>query len=110
MPISRPGDDATMTTDNRIEAVADGTFAKRLTQWIVPAMLGVLGGLVLQAQNRIEQAQTAQGIDIAQTKSDIRDLNTRLDAGLIRQVDSNTKQLDKLGDRVSTLERAVHTP
>jgi hypothetical protein len=109
MPTSRPGEDDTMT-DNRIEAVADNTLAKKLTQWVMPAMLGVLGGLLMQANNRIEATQARQGVDISQIKSDVRDVNTRLDAQVIRQADSNTKQIDKLGDRVSTLERAVHTP
>lgn len=109
IPNSRQGDDDTMP-DNRIEAVADSTLAKKLTQWVMPAMLGVIGGLLLQANSRIEQTQAEQGLDIAQIKSDVRDVNTRLDAQVIRQVDSNTKAIDKLGDRVSTLERAVRTP
>ena len=99
-----------MTDNTRIEAVAEGAFAKRITQWVVPAMLAAGIAVITQANNRIEATQAAQGVDISQIKSDVRDVNTRLDAQVIRQVDSNTKAIDKLGDRVSTLERAVKTP
>lgn len=103
-------DDTDDGSAHRMERAAESTFAKVLTRFGMPVMLAVIGWFLIQANNRIEATQASQGKDITQIKSDVRDVNTRLDAQVIRQVDSNTKHIDKLEDRVQTLERSVRTP
>ena len=92
---------------HRIEAVAESTVAKAVSRFGVPVLLAVIGWFLVQTTNRIEATQERQGDDLAQVKSDVRDLNTRLDAQVIRQVETNTKRLDTLDERVQRIERQV---
>jgi glycine/D-amino acid oxidase-like deaminating enzyme len=71
----------------------------------VPVLLAAIGWFLIRTTDRIEDTQREQGADIAQVKSDVRDLNTRLDAQVIRQVETNTKRLDTLDERVQRIER-----
>lgn len=98
---------------HRMQRIADSAVTKVVAATAVallPILLGVIAFLGSGALNDIKHEQEVQGDAIQQIKSDVRDVNTRLDAQVIRQVDSNTKHIDKLEDRVQTLERAVRTP
>ena len=104
-------------TGHRMEAVADSTLAKWLARFVMPAMVAIIGWFLMSANSRIErtqasqsEAQQTQGEDIAAIKSDIRDVNTRLDAQVIRQVDQNTQNTTELRKRVEIIERSVHVP
>lgn len=92
---------------HRLEAVAESTLAKWVSRFGVPLLLGVIGFFLMRTTDRIEATQERQGEDLAQVKSDVRDLNTRLDAQVIRQVETNTKRIDALDERVQRIERGV---
>ncbi len=51
-----------------------------------------------------------QGRDMQTVKSDVRDLNTRMTEGVIRQVNSNSTNIADHEKRLQVLERAVRTP
>lgn len=108
-------------TGYRLQAATESTIAKAVARFGVPlllAALSVLGGLAFNdiktdiqseiASSASDRRQTGQ--DIAQIKSDVRDLNTRLDAQVIRQVDQNTRRMESFEARIQTLERSVRTP
>lgn len=97
----------------RMERVAQSAVTKVVAAGAVallPILLGVIAWFGGAALSNIQVAQQEQGQAIQQIKSDVRDVNTRLDAQVIRQVDSNSRRLDSLDDRVQTLERAVPLP
>jgi len=94
----------------RIEQATESTLAKVVARFAVPLLIAIIGWFTVTTLTHIQTEQGQQGKDIAQIKSDVRDVNTRLDAQVIRQVDSNTKSIEKLDDRVQTLERSVKTP
>lgn len=98
------------STGHRMEAAAESTFAKLLARFGTPVMLGIIGYYVVQSNNRVEGAQEVQGRDIAQIKSDVRDVNTRLDAQVIRTVESQGRHIDNIEQRVQLIERVVKTP
>lgn len=105
---------------HRLLAAAESTTAKVMNRLLTPVLalvLAVLGFFAVRllndvAANQRQQAdnQVQQGLDIAQVKSDVRNLNTRLDEGIIRQVNQNTQSMQDLDRRVRVLERAVPTP
>ncbi|HET7655750.1 MAG TPA: hypothetical protein VFK18_01985 [Luteimonas sp.] len=90
---------------HRLEAAAESTLAKWISRFGVPALLAVLGWFLIRTTDRIETTQARQGEDIAQVKADVRVLGARLDEGVIRQVESNSKRIDGLEGRVNQLER-----
>jgi hypothetical protein len=92
---------------HRLQAVAESTLAKSISRFVVPVLLGVVGWFLVRTTDRIEAQQQEQGADITQVKSDVRDLGTRLDAQVIRQVESNSKRLDAIDERVQRIEREV---
>lgn len=90
---------------HKLEAAAESTLAKWLSRFGVPALLVVIGWFLTRTTDRIETMQAQQGEDIAQVKADVRVLGARLDEGVIRQVESNSKRLDGIEGRVNQLER-----
>lgn len=90
---------------HRLEAVAESTLAKWISRIATPALLVLLGWFLVRTTDRIETTQAQQGEDLAQVKADVRVLGARLDEGVIRQVESNSKRLDGLEGRVNELER-----
>lgn len=94
----------------KIEQATESTLAKVVARFAVPLLITIIGWFTITTLTHIETVQEKQGNDIATTKSDVRDLNTRMSEGVIRQVETNTKNIEKLDDRVQTLERTVKTP
>jgi NhaP-type Na+/H+ and K+/H+ antiporter len=92
---------------HRLQAVAESTLAKSVSRFVVPVLITVIGWFLMRTTDRIEVTQQKQGDDLAQVKSDVRDLGTRLDAQVIRQVETNTKRIDALDERVQKIEREV---
>jgi hypothetical protein len=94
-----------------IEAVAESSVAKVLVRLIMPIMILVIGWFLSGTMARIEATQKDQGVALNQIKSDVRDVNTRLDGQVISQVQADASRLDKaeaatilLKDRVLMLE------
>jgi hypothetical protein len=101
----------------RIEHATESTIAKVITRFVVPSLLMIISFFLVLTLNGIKNdvhdqgvKQGKQGDDIASIKSDVRDVNTRLDSQVIRQVDTNTKNINVLDQRVQILERSVKTP
>ena len=98
---------------HRLQAAADSTAARvmnRLVSPVVGIMLTIIGFFLVRTLNDVAASQQDQGRDIAQVKSDLRNINTRLDEGVIRQVNANTQLLTEHERRIQAIERAVPTP
>lgn len=113
----RRRDDSEEAQQGRLQRVAESGAAVAVSRLLTPALLSVCVGLLAFIGSGInkrfdDQAQVSaqQGRDIAEVKTGLQVVATRLDAQVIRQVDSNTQHIDKLEDRVQVLERSVSTP
>lgn len=103
--------------ERRIDRAADSAIAKIGARIVTPVLLmvtitllGFIGNSVIESNKEVALKQDAQGKDIDQIKSDVRNVNTRLDERVIRQVETNTDDIRNLKDRVETIERVVRTP
>lgn len=97
-------------TQHRLQQLAESNVAIAGSRLVTPALLLITIGLVSWIGVGFSTQLAQQGRDIAEVKTDVRVLGTRLDAQVIRQVDHNTKRVDRLEDRVEVLERSVPTP
>lgn len=98
---------------HRLQAAADSTAAKvvnRLVSPVIGVLITVIGFFLVRTLNDVAANQLEQGRDLAQVKSDVRNINTRLDEGVIRQVNANTQQITDHEHRIQAIERAVPTP
>lgn len=90
---------------SRLDAAIESQLAKFLARIVVPLLVTALCFFMRGALVQLQSNQVEQGRDIVQIKSDVRDINTRLDAQVLRQVETNTKNIERLDDRVQKLER-----
>jgi hypothetical protein len=90
-----------------IHAAAEVAVVRVGSSKVTPVLVSIILALVGGFGARILSQQDTTSGDIAQMKSDIRDINTRLDAGVIGQVVTNTKRLDDHERRLQALERKV---
>lgn len=104
-------------SERRIDRAADSALAKIGARIVTPVLLaitigllGFLGQSLIQSNKDLAKTQDDQGKDIASIKSDVRDVNTRMDERVIRQVETNTSDIQSLKERVQTIERVVKTP
>jgi hypothetical protein len=88
-----------------IDRAIESKLALLVARFGVPLLLAIIGYYARGSLLELQAGQADQGRDMAQIKSDVRDLNTRLDTGVIRQVNGNTLRLNGLESRVQTLER-----
>lgn len=102
---------------SRLEAAAESSVAKIGARIVTPVLLvitlsliGFTGKAIINGQTEGAARDESQGRDIEQIKSDIRNVNTRLDEGVIRQVNTNTEDIKQLKSDVETIKRAVPTP
>lgn len=114
---SRRSDDPSDGRRHVVQDVVESTAAKVIARAVVPMLLAIIGFFLLRTlntvadnQERQQTRQEEQGRDIAQVKSDVRVMTTRLDEGIVRQVNSNTQKIDDLDRRTQLLERTVKTP
>lgn len=89
----------------RLQRIARSEFAVAAAQFGTPILLAACIGLIGWIGNGFNARLDEQGKDLQQVKSDLRVLGTRLDAQVIRQVDSNTRHISNLEGRVQDLER-----
>lgn len=113
--MQRPHDQSDGT--HRIVDVVDSTAAKMASRFLLPALLSVIGFFMVTLLGDIrgslaEQEQKYETLDksVNGMATTLQVLNTRLDAQVIRQVDSNTARLSEHEKRIQTLERSVKTP
>ncbi|PZO66187.1 MAG: hypothetical protein DI635_00765 [Pseudoxanthomonas suwonensis] len=115
MPVQRPHDQA--DGSHRIVDAVDSTAAKLASRFVLPVLLTVIGFFLVTLLGDIrgslaEQEQKYETLDksVNGMATTLQVLNTRLDAQVIRQVDSNTARLSEHEKRIQTLERSVKTP
>ena len=93
-----------------LDRMVESKVALTGSRLVTPLLLMVCIGLISWIGAGFSGQLAQQGRDIAEVKTDVRVLGTRLDAQVIRQVDQNTKRVERLEDRVEILERSVPTP
>ena len=115
--LNRRSDDHDDGQRHRVLEAVEDTWSKVLARWVLPALVTLLIGMTAwlgrEALGQIKQQGAdihAQGDDLAQVKSDVRVMATRLDEGVVRQVNSNTQDIVDHEKRIQTLERSVKTP
>ena len=120
MPSHRRHDDTAdiiEPTRHRLVDVAESAVAKVGARIVTPTLLAVtialltlIGKQVLEGQEKSEAGQDELRRDVGRLSSDVRNINTRLDERVIRQVETNTDDIRDLKKRVGQLESSVRTP
>lgn len=86
-----------------LERATESTWAKVVTRFVVPILLALVGtasGLLLQD---IRTSQAEQAREFSELKGDVRELNTKLDSGVIWRI-------TEIERRLNTVEQAQKTP
>src|SRR3954465_4898159 len=94
----RRNEDIDETRHRGMQAAADSTLAKFSARVVTPVLLSallVVGGFI---GSRLVAQIDDQGRDITKIKGDLAVVSTRLDEGVIRQVNDNGKRIDKMED------------
>jgi hypothetical protein len=106
----RKSDKAMTAKTMDIEKATESTFAKFSARLLTPVLLMVLGYLGNRQLNSIEETQKNQSTKQEATSdkvniisSDVRDLSTRIDYSVVREVND-------LRTRVEQLEKVTRTP
>lgn len=94
---------------HRLEAAAESTFAKLFNRLVMPVLFALLAFFVSDMLKDIRSNQESQGESIAELKTEVKVLSTRLDEGVIRQVNTNSGQLVNHEQRLQALERIRRT-
>ena len=96
-----------------VQDAVESTTAKVVARYGVPLLLA---WMATQGREALD-VQRQQGSDISQVKSDVRVLSTRFDEVALRQVASNTSNIEQIhkkdieqDSRIDALERTVKTP
>ena len=95
---------------HRLQAAAESSTAKVLARLVTPALLAGLLAVSGYIGSRLVTQLDEQGRDLQAVRSDVRDLNTRMTEGVIRQVNGNSSRIDDHEKRLQVLERTVRTP
>lgn len=96
--------------ESRMERATESTIAKAFARFAVPGLLAIVSWFLVTGIGDLKTDVRTQGSDIVIIKSDIRDVNTRLDSQVLRQVETNTLTLSAHERRIQALERSVRTP
>lgn len=104
MPIENP------EQQSRLERATESILAKAINRFFVPGLLTLISWFVVDGVTSLRKELVEQGRDIIQIKSDVRDVNTRLDAQVLRQVTMNTGNIEKLDNRLQLIERRLGNP
>lgn len=113
-----------MTDSMDLQHATDSVAAKVSSRFVMPALifvltltLGIIGYMVkrawdenTEALNKVNGKQDSLSMDVLQIKSDVRDVYTRMDVQVLRQVETNTRRLDRVESDVQQLKQAVKTP
>ena len=102
---------------HRLADIAESAVAKVGARIVTPTLLAItialltlIGKQVLEGQARSDARLDVLGGNVGQLSSDVRNINTRLDERVIRQVETNTDDIRDLKKRVGQLEASVRTP
>lgn len=96
--------------ESRLERAAESTLAKAAARILVPLLVSVVGALLLAmaSQMRTDVAQLRDGQN--EQGRDIAIIKTRLDTQVLQQVQTNTKNIEKIDERVQRIERRLGDP
>lgn len=108
--LNRRSDDPQDGQRHRVLEAVESTQAKVIARVVTPMLLTALLGVVLWIGQAALSRQEEQRDDISQIKSDVRDLNTRMTEGVVRQVNTNAEAIHDHEQRLQVLERTVDTP
>ena len=86
-----------------LQNIVENSFAKFVARYGMPLLLGVMAW---QGRAALDDLATQRN-DIAQLKSDVRVIGTRLDEGIVRQVNENAQRITDIDHRVQVLERGA---
>ncbi|WP_297174523.1 hypothetical protein [Thermomonas sp.] len=81
--------------------------AKLVSRALMPVLVTVLLGMLTWIGNGALATIREQGQDIQQIKTDMRVISTRLDEGVVRQVNNNAAHIDDHERRLQQVERKV---
>lgn len=99
------------------ERAAEGVFHRLWATEGTRILLVVLGAVLSMMWNdfkddvaKMSTAQNEQNRVTSQIQSDVRNINTRLDEGVVKQVAQHQESLRRLEERVIVLERRAKLP
>lgn len=91
---------------DRLAKAADESVSKKVTRWATPILLAIVGWYSQDKLGSIEEAQQTQAIeqrktgdDVAQIKSDVRDVSTRMDVQVLTQLTDLRKRVEQIEQR-----------
>lgn len=106
----RRSDDKEDLQSHRLQAAAQSTAAMMISRLVTPALLTALLAVSAYIGSRLVNQLDEQGRDLSAVKSDVRDLNTRMTEGILRQVNDHNTRLENHEERLQNIERSVPTP
>lgn len=92
---------------HRVENAVESVTAKLVSRALMPVLVTVLLGMLTWIGNGALATIREQGQDIQQIKTDMRVISTRLDEGVVRQVNTNAAHIDDHERRLQQVERKV---
>lgn len=117
VPTHRRHDDTKDMQGHRIQNAVDSTWLKVFARMVLPIAMTVIGFFLVRTLVNVEEGQrrsaiatAEQGRDLSQVKSDVRNITTRLDEGVVREVKNNGTRLEDHEKRIQVLERTVRVP
>lgn len=98
----------------KLDALVERSEAKLLSRYAVPVLVFLLLAVTTYTSNELlrrsdarDANDTKQNEDIAAIKTKVEVLNTKLDAGVIRQIETNRTTIEDHENRLQRVERAV---
>lgn len=95
--------------DKRLGEVIANTAAR----WAVPVLIAIVGTLLARAvesyadeQRKLRELSERNSTRLSGIESDVRDLNTRLSALVIRRIDEHDKDIERIEARVEAIENS----
>lgn len=95
----------------------DSTWLKVFARLVLPLAMTVIGFFLVRTLVNVEEGQrnsaiasAEQGRDLSQVKSDVRNITTRLDEGVVREVKTIGDRQQDHEKRIQVLERTVRVP
>ena len=103
----RRSEDTDGMQGHRLQAAAQSTAAMLISRLLTPALLTALLAVSAYIGARLVRQLDDQGRDLSAVKSDVRDLNTRMTEGVLRQINDHSSRIDNHEERLQHLERVV---
>ena len=103
-----------MSDHPKLDALVDRSEAKLLSRYAVPLLVFLLLAVttytskeLIQRAEARDSSDAKQNEDIAVIKTKIEVMNAKLDAGIVRQVETNRAKLEEHEQRIQRVERVT---